>query len=437
MQGPGGVEKPRIFYNSDVANFGGDETNKRLKYDPRWDTEEKNWGGFTGYAYVLNGDIPVNVIFFARSGEIADWQQNRFQHLITHISGTTYFQPVKKYYNRGYNQGQTHWVNSIRFDRRYYHPCDRDWTGRNGKNGCGTINDQDVTNIITFAVRQNQVSYQKDGIYLFVVGGSIQVTSNGQYYAGQHFCGYHSTYPIDGNWFKYSLVRVHDSCAPVSGTPSGAATDAALYFAMHEMIETITSPNPAHRGIAAGWSDEDDNESMDKCDKAVSGVRNTGGGNFNVDVGGLQYLLPSVFDPALQYCTLNNWFNLRTEARLDLAVDQPNQDLGRQNYIHWRHDGANQKFRWDGEMLRSQSGDNLCLTVRDWGTHNGAQIVNGRCNWQDNQKWSFDPVSKQIKPKFANWKCFDASCNNNGCGVHLWDCHTGSNQRWRFTNVQV
>ncbi|MFE1991782.1 ricin-type beta-trefoil lectin domain protein, partial [Streptomyces parvulus] len=52
------------------------------------------------------------------------------------------------------------------------------------------------------------------------------------------------------------------------------------------------------------------------------------------------------------------------------------------------------------------------------------------CNGTGSQKWAPQSDGTVRNPQSA--KCLDASGGtwNDGTPVHLWTCHTGTNQKW-------
>jgi alpha-galactosidase len=67
-----------------------------------------------------------------------------------------------------------------------------------------------------------------------------------------------------------------------------------------------------------------------------------------------------------------------------------------------------------------------CLDVPNGSTANGTQPVIWDCNSGTNQRWTFTGQSIQ-----ALGKCLDAPLNATaGAKVQLWDCNGGTNQQW-------
>ncbi|MEU7949004.1 RICIN domain-containing protein [Micromonospora taraxaci] len=92
-----------------------------------------------------------------------------------------------------------------------------------------------------------------------------------------------------------------------------------------------------------------------------------------------------------------------------------------------------------GQLVGGQSG--RCVEVPNSSTTNGTQAQLYDCGSGTNQRWTHTS-SKQLMV-YGN-KCLDASGNGtaNGTQVIIWDCHGGTNQQWNVntngtvTNVQ-
>jgi hypothetical protein len=75
----------------------------------------------------------------------------------------------------------------------------------------------------------------------------------------------------------------------------------------------------------------------------------------------------------------------------------------------------------DGAMIRSQQ-SNLCLTVSDYNTGNGAGVLMVECQNAPHQLWWWDGLN--LRSVHTN-KCLTAAWDNvgDGAALHMWDCH--------------
>jgi poly(3-hydroxybutyrate) depolymerase len=85
----------------------------------------------------------------------------------------------------------------------------------------------------------------------------------------------------------------------------------------------------------------------------------------------------------------------------------------------------------DLAIVGSQSG--RCIDVPDSSTSNGARVRLWDCNSGTNQRWT--RTAARALTVYTN-KCLDASGAGNGSGtaVIIWDCHGGANQQWNVNS---
>ena len=84
-----------------------------------------------------------------------------------------------------------------------------------------------------------------------------------------------------------------------------------------------------------------------------------------------------------------------------------------------------------GTILGTQS--NRCVDVPNASTTNGTQVQLWDCHSGTNQRWTYT-ASRQLT--VYGTKCLDASGQgtSNGTIVVIWDCNGGSNQQWNFNS---
>ena len=96
--------------------------------------------------------------------------------------------------------------------------------------------------------------------------------------------------------------------------------------------------------------------------------------------------------------------------------------------------GENQKWRWDGNSIRSKVNYNKCLDLDHGNQSNGTRIQIWDCSVNNpNQLWAVDLNTGQIKLKANPNKCIDLDGGNtsNGTKIQIWDCYANSpNQKW-------
>eukprot|EP00928_Gymnodinium_smaydae_P037786 TRINITY_DN26188_c0_g6_i1.p1 TRINITY_DN26188_c0_g6~~TRINITY_DN26188_c0_g6_i1.p1 ORF type:complete len:2649 (+),score=321.37 TRINITY_DN26188_c0_g6_i1:44-7948(+) len=93
-------------------------------------------------------------------------------------------------------------------------------------------------------------------------------------------------------------------------------------------------------------------------------------------------------------------------------------------YMHPCHNGNNQKWRWDGERIRSAGHSNLCVDMS-----HGKNLVVHACHNGNNQKFFWDGTSRRLKIR-QNHECIDWNPGNQNLYIH--GCHSGTNQKVYF-----
>lgn len=116
------------------------------------------------------------------------------------------------------------------------------------------------------------------------------------------FCAYHGLYTNGGNNVLYAAM-------PYAGTdlsgcgiqnsgpyPNGAATDAEASIVSHELMETVTDPNPG-----TGWTDATGSEIGDKCAYTYGPTNSQGA---DITMNGHPYITQEEFSNAALSCAI-------------------------------------------------------------------------------------------------------------------------------------
>ena len=92
----------------------------------------------------------------------------------------------------------------------------------------------------------------------------------------------------------------------------------------------------------------------------------------------------------------------------------------------------NQSWTYDASTTEIKGLEDKCLDVEHASTDNGANIQLYDCNGGDGQKWNYDASTGEIKG--IGDHCVDVahSTPENGNNIHMWDCHGGANQKWTW-----
>jgi hypothetical protein len=114
------------------------------------------------------------------------------------------------------------------------------------------------------------------------------------------------------------------------------------------------------------------------------------------------------------------------EYRLYVVDAQGNRSAESTSLVRQQSGGGNQQ---GGQLVGGQSG--RCVEVPNSSTTNGTQVQIWDCGSGTNQRWT-STASKQLMV-YGN-KCLDASGAGtaNGTQVIIWDCHGAANQQWNI-----
>lgn len=261
---------------------------------------------------MLNGDIPVHTLFIQKDVNLLpSWMSNVLNRWIGDVSATSWFGHVKQYYNLGFigSNPSAQYVKSVYMGNTATFHCSSAWDNKPwNKDGCGLLTGQDLVEIIKTHVRWGKFPSNDNAVYLVALGPDVAESVGGSYRIGQDYCAYHSTFDVNGKWLKYAVTQAPggtSKCQFITGTQNGATADGMVFFAAHELVETITSPNPYSGDITSAWSDSKGNEVMDKCELAITNIKYVTGADgvsrkYNMDVNGFKYVIPAVWDRVAQ-----------------------------------------------------------------------------------------------------------------------------------------
>jgi endo-1,4-beta-xylanase len=102
------------------------------------------------------------------------------------------------------------------------------------------------------------------------------------------------------------------------------------------------------------------------------------------------------------------------------------------------HGGSNQKWNWDGELIRSSHDNTKCM---DWDYANSSNIAHNRnvvvfdCHGGSNQRWFRDGElirSRHDSTKCLDWDYANSSGTATGDNLVVFDCHGAVNQQWTW-----
>lgn len=125
-----------------------------------------------------------------------------------------------------------------------------------------------------------------------------------------------------------------------------------------------------------------------------------------------------------------SWFSISSPHRNNFCLDVPGATKNDAQMIMWScHNGANQKFSRDGERIKIQS-SGKCLHAE--GSGNRARVIQKACDNSPNQQWVQD--GELLRPRNSFGRCLDVEGGrrNDGAPLIIWDCHRGTNQRWKM-----
>lgn len=126
-----------------------------------------------------------------------------------------------------------------------------------------------VETIIKSTIK-NKFGYDGNAIYLVLLGSDITESVAPGFNMFTDYCGYHaSAYTPTNQKYYYATVGMptgHPGCIPINvqNFPTDdAALDGSLSTIVHEIAETVTSPDED------GWQDSEFQEISDKCNVKI------------------------------------------------------------------------------------------------------------------------------------------------------------------------
>jgi len=84
-------------------------------------------------------------------------------------------------------------------------------------------------------------------------------------------------------------------------------------------------------------------------------------------------------------------------------------------------------FNPQNQYIRTELEGNRCLSINKRSQMNGARAILANCAGDQSQQWTYNSVDKTLKVKHSN-KCLDI--DRNGLFIQQWDCWGGENQKW-------
>ena len=115
-----------------------------------------------------------------------------------------------------------------------------------------------------------------------------------------------------------------------------------------------------------------------------------------------------------------------------LDVLDGNTDNGANVQLYDCNGNDNQSWTYDASSGEIKGLGGRCLDVQGESPHDGANIQIWECDGHDNQQWDYDASSGEIKG--VGDRCLDVaySTPENGNNIHLYTCHGGANQKWTW-----
>jgi len=265
---------------------------------------------------VMIGDAGYHIIYYGAGGYFNDVRRNILEDVLFYLHESSWYLVAKKY-----GVGKIAPGNILNLD------C------TTTTYGC-YLNQNEIPRLLGDLIYNNQIRKDSFGEYVVVLGkDTIEEVNTGKR-IGRDYCAYHSHFtaasinrPVDSENFKYAVVQVPNRDAvtlpssvakevgytskPASGcfinrnkyaSPNGdPEMDQLIPLVLHELTEIMISPTARNN-----YNDEDLNEAMDKCVPWYQGVQTSSDGTYewNAQVQGRRYLLPSNWDPELQACNV-------------------------------------------------------------------------------------------------------------------------------------
>ncbi|WP_242882468.1 RICIN domain-containing protein [Actinomadura litoris] len=91
----------------------------------------------------------------------------------------------------------------------------------------------------------------------------------------------------------------------------------------------------------------------------------------------------------------------------------------------------------DGVLIKPVAGNGLCLEVADDNSGNGALVTLYTCTGRDNQRWTFE--GGMIRTGLPGHRCLDVRTGNgrNGAATNIYDCNSTRGQQWHFVGDKL
>ena len=125
------------------------------------------------------------------------------------------------------------------------------------------------------------------------------------------FCGWHSYVQASSQYFKFAWVGIPSAncgCIPQYSSPNGDPfVDAAISVIAHEFTEAATQPTGygwCYLGGGESCFSANATENADQCAWTFGNTVNAGRFLYNLELGGLKYLIQSNWNLKKKSCTM-------------------------------------------------------------------------------------------------------------------------------------
>ena len=164
----------------------------------------------------------------------------------------------------------------------------------------GTLQDSDIQAEVNKAISANGWPTGVGNEYfVFLAQGENECMSGSCSFST--YCAYHGDYTLSGGTVLYSAMPYAGTdlagCGiqSGSGTPNGAATDAEISVASHELMETVTDP------LLSAWFDASGSEIGDKCAYTYGSTAANGS---DLTINGHPYIVQEEFSNSALGCAI-------------------------------------------------------------------------------------------------------------------------------------
>jgi Phosphate-induced protein 1 conserved region len=160
-----------------------------------------------------------------------------------------------------------------------------------GKSGADTgslgnsLNDGNIQTIVANQISSGALPKDTNGLYMVLTSSDVNETTG---FCTQ-YCGWHTHGTIAGSDIKYAFVgnpdRCPSSCSEQQAPNGYAGADGMVSIIAHEQEEAISDPD------LNAWYDRQGAENADKCAWTFGTINGPSGAEYNVTMGGHNYLI--------------------------------------------------------------------------------------------------------------------------------------------------